>query len=98
MERLPLYATAARGTEDLLAEELTELGAKRVRRERGGVRFSANWIEALRIGLWTRIAMRILYPLGELEAKGKEGLYDAATQVPWEEYLTRQSTFSVDAA
>ena len=41
-ERLPLFATAARGTEDLLAEELTELGAKRIRQDRGGVRFMAN--------------------------------------------------------
>jgi len=40
--RLPLFATAARGTEELLADELTELGAARVRADRGGVRFLAN--------------------------------------------------------
>ncbi|HZH02465.1 MAG TPA: THUMP domain-containing protein, partial [Myxococcaceae bacterium] len=98
MERLTLYATASRGTEDLLAEELTELGAKRVRRDRGGVRFAANLLEALRICVWTRIAMRVLYPLVEIEARGAEGLYTAAASVPWEEYLTRSSTFAVEAA
>src|SRR5215218_9138825 len=95
--RLPLFATAARGTEELLAEELTELGAQRIRQDRGGVRFSANLHEALRVCLWTRIAMRILWPLGEFEAKGAEGLYQAAHQVPWEEHLTPDTTFAVDA-
>jgi 23S rRNA (guanine2445-N2)-methyltransferase / 23S rRNA (guanine2069-N7)-methyltransferase len=95
--RLPLFATTARGTEDLLAEELTELGATKVRRDRGGVRFSANLDEALRICLWTRIAMRVLYPLGEFESKGAEGLYEAAASVPWEEHFTADSTFMVEA-
>ncbi len=95
--RLPLFATTARGTEDLLAEELTELGASKVRQDRGGVRFSANLDEALRICLWTRIAMRVLYPLGEFESKGAEGLYEAAASVPWEEHFTCDSTFMVEA-
>lgn len=97
-ERLPLFCTAARGTEDLLAEELEELGASRIRQDRGGVRFSANIDEALRICLWTRIAMRILYPLGEFEAEGADGLYAAAGRVPWEEYLSPETTFSVEAS
>jgi putative N6-adenine-specific DNA methylase len=96
-ERLTLFATAARGTEDLLAEELRELGASRVRQDRGGVRFDANLHEALRICLWTRIAMRVLYPLGEFEARGADGLYDAVRSVRWEDHLTATSTFAVDA-
>jgi 23S rRNA (guanine2445-N2)-methyltransferase / 23S rRNA (guanine2069-N7)-methyltransferase len=95
--RLPLFATAARGTEDLLAEELSELGAARVRVDRGGVRFAANLREALRICLWSRIAMRLLWPLAEAEARGAEGLYAAARDVAWEEHLSRDSTFAVDA-
>lgn len=96
-ERLSLFATASRGTEELLAEELGALGAVRIRQERGGVRFLANLDELLRIVLWTRIAMRILYPLREAEAPGADGLYEAASQVPWEEYLTPKTTFAVDA-
>lgn len=95
--RLALFATTARGTEALLAEELIELGASKIRQDRGGVRFAANLDEALRICLWTRIAMRVLYPLGEFTAQGAEGLYDAAVSVPWEEHLTTDSTFMVEA-
>jgi len=95
--RLSLFATTTRGTEDLLAAELTDLGAVKIRQDRGGVRFAANLQEALRICLWTRIAMRVLYPLGEFEAHGAEGLYEAAASVPWEEHLTTASTFMVEA-
>src|SRR6266581_3675920 len=96
-ERLPLFATASRGTEELLKRELEALGAKKVRQDRGGVRFNANLDEALRVCLWTRLAMRVLYPLGEFEARGAEGLYEAASKVPWHEHLTGTSTFSVEA-
>lgn len=96
-ERLALFATTARGTEDLLAEELLELGARRIRQDRGGVRFMASLDEALRVCLWSRIAMRVLYPLGEFEAHGAEGLYEAAASVPWEEHLTPGHTFAVEA-
>jgi len=96
-ERLALFATTARGTEDLLAEELKELGARRIRQDRGGVRFMASLDEALMVCLWSRIAMRVLYPLGEFEARGAEGLYEAVASVPWEEHLTPETTFAVEA-
>ncbi|MCY1075262.1 THUMP domain-containing class I SAM-dependent RNA methyltransferase [Archangium lansingense] len=96
-ERLALFATTARGTEDLLAEELKELGARRIRQDRGGVRFLASLDEALMVCLWSRIAMRVLYPLGEFEAHGAEGLYEAVASVPWEEHLTPETTFAVEA-
>jgi putative N6-adenine-specific DNA methylase len=97
MERLPLYATASRGTESVLAQELESLGAKRIRQDRGGVRFFAALDEIARVLVHSRIAMRVLYPLRQFEAHGPEGLYDAARSVAWEEWLTRDSTFSIDA-
>ncbi len=96
-ERLALFATTARGTEELLAQELKELGARRIRQDRGGVRFMASLDEALKVCLWSRIAMRVLYPLGEMEAHGAQGLYDAVASVPWEEHLTPETTFAVEA-
>jgi putative N6-adenine-specific DNA methylase len=96
-ERIALFATTTRGTEDLLADELKELGARRIRQDRGGVRFMATLDEALRVCVWSRIAMRVLYPLGAYEALGAEGLYEAAADIPWEEHLNADTTFAVDA-
>jgi putative N6-adenine-specific DNA methylase len=97
MARFPLYATASRGTEPFLAQELEALGARRVRQDRGGVRFWADLDEILRICLHSRVAMRVLYPLGTFEAQGAEGLYEAARQVAWEAWLDERTTFAVDA-
>jgi len=96
-ERFQLLATASRGTEDLLTSELEKLGANRVRQARGAVGFHANWREALRICLWSRIAMRIMMSLGEFQAKGARGLYEATRQISWEDHLNQQSTFAVEA-
>ena len=95
--RLPLYATASRGTEPFLAQELETFGCKRIRQDRGGVRFMAALDEILRVCLHSRIAMRVLYPLGVFEAEGAEGLYEAAREVPWEDWLTTRTTFAVEA-
>ena len=84
-ERLPLFATASRGTEPFLAAELETLGAKKVRQGRGGVNFMANLDEAMRLIVYSRLAMRVLYPLGEFESTGADGLYEAASNVAWEE-------------
>lgn len=96
-ERIQLYATATRGTEPFLAEELEALGASRVRQDRGGVRFLANLHETARVLVHSRIAMRVLYPLTEAEVHGADGLYEACSQVPWEDWLTSSSTFAVEA-
>jgi len=69
-----------------------------VRRDPGGVRFQANLLEALRVCLWTRLAMRVLWPVGEGEAPGAEGLYAVAESIPWEDYLTPSTTFAVEAS
>ncbi len=81
----------------MLAAELETLGAKRVRQGRGGVSFMANLDEAMRLVVHTRLAMRVLYPLGEFDAPGADGLYEAASNVAWEEWLTPSSTFAVEA-
>lgn len=95
--RLPIFATCTRGTEAFLATELEALGCKRIRQDRGGVRFMAALDEILRVCLHSRIAMRVLYPLGEFDAPGAEGLYEASRQVPWEDWITPKMTFAVEA-
>lgn len=96
--RLPLFATCTRGTEPFLAKELETMGCKRIRQDRGGVRFMAALDEILRVCLHSRIAMRVLYPLGEFEVIGAEGLYEASLTVPWEDWLTTRTTFAVEAS
>jgi putative N6-adenine-specific DNA methylase len=41
--------------------------------------------------------MRVLYPLGEFDAPGAEGLYEATSKVAWDEWLSPRTTFAVEA-
>lgn len=91
------FATAAKGTEGALRDELRELGLPKVRADRGGVHFEGTLADGMRACLWSRIAMRVLLSLGTHEARGAEGLYDAVRAIPWEEHLSLTRTFALRA-
>ena len=94
---LNLFATAPRGLESLLAEELRSLGGAEVRETRAGVLFQGALREAYRICLWSRLASRVLLHLAEFEAAGAEELYDGVRAMPWERHLADDGTLAVDA-
>ncbi|WP_050727309.1 THUMP domain-containing class I SAM-dependent RNA methyltransferase [Vulgatibacter incomptus] len=91
------FATAAKGTEGALRDELRALRLPRVRADRGGVHFEGRLEDGMRACLWSRIAMRILLQLGELEARGTQGFYDAIRSFPWEDHLSLRRTFAIRA-
>ncbi len=92
------FATAAKGTEPLLRDELNELGLPRVRADRGGVHFGATARDAYRACLWSRIALRVLEPLSEFPCPHEDALYQGVRQVPWSRVLTAERTLAVRAA
>jgi 23S rRNA (guanine2445-N2)-methyltransferase / 23S rRNA (guanine2069-N7)-methyltransferase len=94
----PWYATCPRGAEEVLAGELTGLGAKGVRPGRGGVRFTGEREVALRGCLALRTALRVLEPVGEFPAESSGELYAGARQLPWEELIAPGQTFAVSAS
>src|SRR5689334_3749921 len=63
-----LFATAARGTEGAVRDELRELGFRGVRADRGGVHFGGGLDEGARACVELRTAIRVLYRLAEIEA------------------------------
>ena len=77
------FATAPRGLEALLADELAGLGASGARAVPGGVAFSGNWQTCYRANLWSRIASRVLWRVAEFSYQGEEELYEAARKVDW---------------
>lgn len=97
MKRLPYLATAAKGTEQLLAEELDEIGADNVDPERGLVRFSGDSELGWKACLWLRTAMRVLKPIREIPAPDADALYEGVKKIRWEEHVSPQHTFAVEA-
>jgi putative N6-adenine-specific DNA methylase len=94
---MELFATAARGTEVALRDELRERRFRRVRADRGGVHFEGGLSDAMRACLHSRIAMRVLWELTSFTASDGDDLYAGVRTVPWHEHLDARHTLAVRA-
>ncbi|ABA89312.1 23S rRNA (2-N-methyl-G2445)-methyltransferase, putative [Syntrophotalea carbinolica DSM 2380] len=94
---IKFFATAPKGVEPLLADELRALGALEVSETRAGASFQGSLETAYRICLWSRLASRVLMPIAEFSAEDPDQLYAAVGAVPWEEHMTAAGTLAVDA-
>jgi putative N6-adenine-specific DNA methylase len=90
------FATCARGIEPVLADELSALGAADVTPGRGGVHFGGDQVLLYRANLRLRTAIRVLWPILEVEVTSPEALYDAVRSLDWPRYLTPDHTLAVD--
>src|ERR671938_303219 len=95
---MDFFATAAKGTEGALRDELRGHKFKDVRAERGGVRFTGAIDEGFRACLELRIAVRVLLSLGELDAPSGDALYEGVRSIDWGPYLSPRHTLAVRAA
>ncbi len=89
-------ATAPHGTEDLLAAEVEALGGREIASLYSGVSFCATLATAYRVCLWSRVASRVLLPLGHFPAATPEELYAGAREIAWEDHLHATGTLAVD--
>jgi 23S rRNA (guanine2445-N2)-methyltransferase / 23S rRNA (guanine2069-N7)-methyltransferase len=92
------FATASRGTEPVLSDELRELGISSVEERRGGVAFGERIEDAYRACLWSRIASRVLFPLATFEVDGAAALYEGVHAIDWTEHVGPEKTMAVEVA
>ncbi len=90
------FATAARGVEPVLADELRALGAADVEAGRGGAHFSGDLALLYRANLWLRTAIRVLRPILEATVTSPDELYDAVRSLDWSRWMTPEHTLAVD--
>ncbi len=90
-----LFASTARGLEELLKSELDALGAQDLQVVQGGVHFEADDRVMYQSLLWSRLASRILLPLGEFGVYSDLDLYVGVQSIDWTELFGSQHTFVV---
>ena len=116
-------AKTFKGLEEVLAQELIELGANEVQMERRAVSYKGDKAMLYRANLCLRTALRVLVPIrvenlkvknernrrfesgkyrGEQSKKAElikpeDQVYEIAKRVKWEQYMTENSTFAIDA-
>jgi 23S rRNA G2445 N2-methylase RlmL len=94
---LLFFATAAKGTEPALRDELRELRLKGVRADRGGVHFEGDIGDAARACLWARVAVRVLLEVGTFEANDADALYAGTRAIDFGPWMTPRTTLAVRA-
>lgn len=95
---MKLFASAAKGTEPALRDELRELRFRGVRADRGGVHFEGDQREAYRACLWSRVALRVMTPLATFDAPDEARLYAGVREVSLQSTLSPRQTLVVSAA
>lgn len=90
-----LFATAAKGLEGLLLQELTSFGFSDVKEKRAGVYFTTNLEGAYRACLWSRLASRILLPLASFNASTPEELYQGIQTIDWNQHVKCDGSLAV---
>jgi putative N6-adenine-specific DNA methylase len=96
-DTIEFFASAAPGSEEAVRDELSELGFRRVRLNRGGIPFFGDWAEGWRACFESRTAQRIMAVMGRFPAADAQGLYDGVRQVDWSPFLGPDHTLAVSA-
>jgi putative N6-adenine-specific DNA methylase len=94
---LRFFASCAAGTERALADELREIGVGPIKTTRGGVGFEGHYERALRVCLWSRVAVRVLLQIGELPCPDGDALYAGMRRIEWSEHIRPNQTLAVSA-
>lgn len=95
-EEFELIAKTLEGLEEVLAQELIELGANNVEKGRRMVSFTGDKRMMYLANFSLRTAIRILKPLSHFTATNPDEVYEQVKRIPWERYLSTQQTFAVD--
>ncbi|MDG1642483.1 bifunctional 23S rRNA (guanine(2069)-N(7))-methyltransferase RlmK/23S rRNA (guanine(2445)-N(2))-methyltransferase RlmL [Klebsiella huaxiensis] len=90
-----LFASTARGLEELLKTELEGLGAVDCQVVQGGVHFQGDTRLLYQSLMWSRLASRIMMPLGQCSVYSDLDLYLGVQAIPWTEIFTPDATFAV---
>lgn len=92
-----MIAKTFMGLENVLAKELTELGADNVQIGCRMVSFTGDKEMMYRANFQLHTAIRILKPIRRFKANSADEVYEGVKAVDWSEYITASSTFSVDS-
>ena len=96
MEQEQWLAVCPRGVAPLLVEELAALGAEGAREQGSAVSFRGHRAVFYRACLWSRLANRLLLPLGDFPAADGDALYASLRDIDWPQLIARGASIAID--
>ena len=85
------------GFEDLLANELTQLGAQKVKKGVRNVTFYGDTGFMYKCNLGLRTAIKILKPIASFKVVNEADLYDKIYKIKWEDYVDYKGTIAINS-
>jgi len=94
-----LFLPCAGGVEEFLVAEVARIcggEARQLRAVRGGVQLESGWREVMRLNLHSRLSQRVLVQVAHRPYRNEGDLYEAASQVAWEDWFSAKQTFKIE--
>ncbi|TGE28316.1 THUMP domain-containing class I SAM-dependent RNA methyltransferase [Hymenobacter metallicola] len=92
-----MTATTQFGLEEVLAQELRDLGAKIEKVGQRAIEFTGTKQLLYEANLWCRTAVRILKPFAGFYARDEKALYREVGRIDWQNYIRPDQTFAITA-
>lgn len=90
-------AKSPAGLEEVLADELSNLGAKKIEILKRAISFEGDKKLMYKANYHCRSALRILMPINQFTFQTEKEFYDRIHDLPWEDYLESDQTLSIDS-
>lgn len=98
MKQFEIIATTLFGLEEILASELSELGAQKIEILNRAVKYEGDQALLYKSNYCLRTAVKILKPIQTFYAADEHQLYDNIKKIRWEDYLSIKKTFAIDGS
>jgi putative N6-adenine-specific DNA methylase len=96
--KFTMTAKTHQGLEDVLIEELKQLGAEDIVKHTRAVSYTGDMELMYKSNLYLRTALRILVPIHTFKASNETWLYRGVQDVNWSDYLTENGTIALDSS
>ena len=95
-EKFEIVAKTFSGLEDILLEEVKELGFEIPEKRQRGVKFTGDWEMVYSANLHLRTAINVLVLVGSYKVKNKDDLYSAVKKINWSKYISLNQTIAIN--
>jgi putative N6-adenine-specific DNA methylase len=96
-DQISYLAKSPAGLEEVLAEEISQLGAANVEIHKRAVSFEGDKKLLYEANYLCRTALRILVPIKQFSFRSEDEYYDRIRAISWELYMDKDQTLAVDS-
>ncbi|MBK8349873.1 MAG: class I SAM-dependent RNA methyltransferase [Saprospiraceae bacterium] len=94
---MKLIAKTLEGLEEILAEELNDIGAQDILILKRAVSYTGDKTVLYKSNLLLRTCIKVLVFIKEFTISSENDLYDQAKKIVWEDYFSLEDTFAIDS-